>query len=210
MRPDSPYYLVCSLAPCIGIPRDLKYDSVPGTNGQTQNPVPGELTIEFNVEGRTVRKWPQVFRTTAYIIYAFVRPIADQVIEAGFTGVEFHPVRLNFGALGRLKGQEDLCPEYVWCRALGLLLVDVTFDNEPARVDPTGMYLLNPEDLRRRGSPKTRLREEQPYAADFCRVAPRGAGDFVVSKRVAEFFDRIKIKGIDIVANHDWLRGGVG
>jgi hypothetical protein len=86
----------------------------------------------------------------------------------------------------------------MWARVTGVLLVDLFLRKNPWPLDPTGMFQLESPPIGQYCDMK--IRPEQPFAADFCRVVPGGTGYIAVSKPAAEFFDRLKLKDVIIAA----------
>jgi hypothetical protein len=171
--------------------------------GARKTPAPATLGICFHEEVR-VTKWPRLFSGDVgnCTIFFFTREIADEMVVAGFTGIEFHPIEMELGNLKGLRGKESERPEYLWGRVFGTLLVELSFYKRPAKVDSTGLRLLEDSDGIPMSQRDIKIRPNQPYRYDFCYCVPDGAGNgwVAISKRVAEYFDSLKLKEASIGA----------
>jgi len=191
MRPQSLYYRVSCNYPAFANLSKVEEEVVPGTQERLFVFKAKTLNAFFNTESRTLRRWPRafwgLFRWRDIVILD--QTIADQIVAAGFTNIEFHPLNLRYGTLHRLEGTEHLAPDYVWARPTGHVLVDVFINGAEVQLDPTRLQIAQ----KIAGVPRLdlRIREHQPFAGGFNRVAPGGGGLTAISARVADFFDRL-------------------
>lgn len=186
MNPMTPLFVIAQGAGVVGDVKRPREEPLPGTNGQTTVPERNTVVVELRVGGKNTR-WPPFFADRFGRWHFYAKDLAEEITNAGLTGIEFLPVDLTFGKLRKLQGSESSCPGYVCARVNGLVHADVYCQQRRLEADETGMYLV--ERIPSGYTGKYKLHEAQPQMLDFNRIVPGNRGVIVVSETAARFFE---------------------
>ena len=158
----------------------LNWEPAPGPCPYDRLAVPGEAIVAFG--NPNTKKLHDFEPTNTDGVFLFADHVARQIIEAGFKGIDFHPVRVREYPRRVPAAQ---APRYVWGRITGRIGGIPYVDGKPAPLDPTGTAILKAT------STAGRLREfhldiNKWDGSDFCRMIPIGMGGTLCSARFAE------------------------